>query len=122
MKKSIEGTKIVFTFEGLESYIFDTEKLSEQNRAYAVPFGMSHRLGDCAANMKTEQERRAAVTGLGDFYQNGAPEWSPKTRTVAQNPVFLDIANRRNCTYAEAETWYANNMIAEMQKLIDAGK
>jgi len=92
---------------------------------------MSHRLGDNAAIARkdkngtiinvTEAMRREAVAELGDYYQNGATEWNLKgTRKAPENPVFLDIAAKRNCSYAEAEAWYSANMIAEMQKLIDA--
>ena len=61
MKRKIEAGKIVFTFEGYESIVFDSNKASLPNISYATMHGFNQRIGDSAASSKTEGERRDAV-------------------------------------------------------------
>ena len=123
MKKRIDGQVVVFTFDdGVPEYRFDTSTLSEANRAYVVPFGMSHRLGDNAAiNRKdvpggivTEKMRRAAVAELGDFYATGTAEWDMRggTRAPTQNAAILALAAALGKTYGETEAFIASGAIA----------
>lgn len=128
MKKVIVGNTVKFTFDdGLPEYVMDCDKIAPEIAAYCVPFAMSHRLGDNAAiNRKgkdgkvitvTEAMRRKAVAELGDHYMSGAASWDVRggARAPAQNPTILAIAAKRGCSYAEAEAWIAEKMLAELE-------
>ena len=124
MKKSIVGNLVRFTFDdGLESLEFDCNKLSITNRAYAVPFGMCHRLGDMAAIQKsaenkytvTEAMRRAEVAaGIAQY--NVAETWdmSKGARAAPMNPTILKIAAKFNITYEQAMVKVAEQFLADM--------
>lgn len=110
MKKSITGNLVQFTFDGCEPLTFDCTKMSGANRAYAIPFGMCHRLGDAAALSRTlpngevrtitEAMRREAVAEMAAHYESGSDKWELRTaRAPAQNPVWLAIAEKRNVAY-----------------------
>jgi hypothetical protein len=125
MKKQIVGQVVTFTFEdGVAPVSFDCNLLSRENAEYAVPFAMGHRLGDNAAIQKskennfivTEAMRRAAIVELIEHYQSGTADWSPKAKAKAapQNATILAIAAKRGCTYAEAEAYIAEKMLAEL--------
>jgi hypothetical protein len=125
MKKQIVGQVVTFTFdEGVAQVSFDCGLLSRENKEYAVPFAMGHRLGDNAAIAKskennfrvTEAMRRAAIVELIEHYQTGSVDWSPKagTRKAPQNATILAIAVKRGCSYEQAEAYIAEKMLAEM--------
>ena len=111
MKKAIVGNLVKFTFdENLPGYVFDCTKMSGANRAHAIPFAMSHRLGDSAAIARkqpdgsvvviTEQMRRANVAELGDWLQTGTDQWDMRTvRAPVQNPVWAAMAEKRGVGY-----------------------
>lgn len=130
MKKAIVGSVVRFTFDGAEPLEFDATKAGAANRAYAEMHGWMARLGDAAALSRkdpktgvvttiTELARRAEIAALIDHYYNPASEWNMKVKAQAPNPFFLKLAESRGCTYAEAQTWYQEKLIADMQKLID---
>lgn len=125
MKKVIneQAGTITFTFDGLESVVFDSNKPSEAVRSYAMLHGFQARIGDNAAISRkdaggtvTEAMRREAVIELVDHYHSGAEKWTTGTgqRAAPQNATILAIAAKRGCTYAEAEAWIAEKMLAEM--------
>ncbi len=134
MKVETQGTKIIFTFgEDVPSITFDSERAHEKMRSAAMMHGWEARIRDNAAISRkqkdgsvinvTEAMRAAAVQEMVEHYHSGVDQWNLRTSRIApQNPVFLDIAAKRGCTYAEAEAWYSTNLVAEMQKLIDAEK
>lgn len=105
MKKKIDGHLVRFTFsDDTPELVFDTTKVSAENRAYAVPFAFSHRLGDSAATCKTEAERRAAIAQLAAHYESGSADWNVRGSGIApQNPVILAIAAKLGITYEEAQ-------------------
>lgn len=132
MKKqiNIESQTIQFTFDGLDPVVFHIEKCSDACLEYAQYHGFQARIGDNAAIARkdkagnivtvTEAMRRDAVLELVNHYESGTADWAIKgTRAAPQNPVFLDIAARRGCTYEEAMAWYQERMVAEMQAIID---
>lgn len=125
MKKSIVGNVVTFTFaDNVAPYVFDCSALTDEIKAYSVPFAMGHRLGDNAAIQKseengfkvTEQMRRDAVAELGDYYAGGATEWNLKgaARAPKENPIILQIATKRKITYAEAEAFLAAQFLTDM--------
>ena len=131
MKVETQGTKIVFSFDGCDAITFDATKAHPNMAQHAQMHGWEARIRDNAAISRkqkdgtvitvTEAMRRAAVEEMVNHYESGADQWNLRaSRAPVQNPVFLDIAARRGCTYAEAEAWYSGNLMAEMQKLIDA--
>ena len=111
MKKAIVGNLVRFTFDdGVAPLTFDCTKMSGANRAYAIPFAMSHRLGDAAAlsrsdkdgNVRniTEAMRRDAVAEVAAHYESSSDQWEMRTaRAPAQNPVWLAIAAKRGVGY-----------------------
>lgn len=130
MKCNRNGTKIVFTFDGLDAVEFDRERVNPVLNIEAEMHGYEQKIRDNAAISRkqkdgsvitvTEQMRRDAVMEMVNHLHTSAT-WNMRTAATPKlNPVFLDIAAKRGCTYQEAETWYANKMVAEMQKLIDA--
>ena len=132
MKCNRNATKLVFSFDGLEGVEFDRDRVNEGIRLDAEMHGYEQKIRDNAAISRkqkdgtviniTEDMRRSAVLEMVTHLQS-ADTWNMRASKIApQNPVFLDVATRRNCTYAEAEAWYSANMISEMQKLIDAEK
>lgn len=111
MKKAITGNLVKFTFdEDVPALTFDCTKMSEANRAYAIPFGMCHRLGDMAALSRkqsdgtivtiTEAMRRASIEEGVKHYESGSADWDMRTVRVApQNAVWLAIATKRGVGY-----------------------
>lgn len=129
MKKAIEGTKITFTFEGEAAVVFDATLATQAMRERAMVHGFAARIGDNAAIQKnadngftvTEAMRREAVLELVTHYEGGAETWETKARKSAPiNPAITKIAELRKCTYAEAQAWFNEKLIAEMQGMIDS--
>lgn len=117
MKRKIEAGKIVFTFEGYESLVFNSNKASLPNISYATMHGFNQRIGDAAASSKTEGERRDAVQQMIAHYESGSDDWNIKgdgKRAAPQSATILAIAKKRNCTYAEAEAWIAEKFLADL--------
>ena len=126
MKKTIEGTKVTFTFaDGVEPFTFDTEAMTPECKAHAIPFGMGHRLGDAAAIAKsadngyivTEAMRRAAIVELADYYAGGATAWNMRVagkKEAPKNAAFIKLAEAWGCTYDEAMAKMAERALAEM--------
>jgi len=123
MKKAINGTKITFTFTGLESVVFDADKAHDDTRSHAMMHGFMQRIGDNAAISKselnnytvTEEMRRDAVLELVNHYHSASPNWNVKSAGVSkQNPVIAAIAAKRNITYAEAEKFLAEQFLSEI--------
>jgi hypothetical protein len=125
MKKSINeaaGT-VTFTFEGLAPVVLDTAQVTQANRDYAMLFGFASRIGDKAAITKgpdngykvTEAMRREAVLELVEHYQSATVEWEIRAKARATlNPHIQAIANKRGCSYAEAQAWFTEKLMAEL--------
>lgn len=127
MKKVIEGTRVVFTFEGgLEPVVLDAAAMSPEVRERAMLHGLLARLGDAAAIPRqqgdvvvtvTEAMRREAVGRLAEHYASGTKEWNlggRGARVERANPTIAAIAEKRGCTYAEAEAWLAGDFLASL--------
>lgn len=128
MKKAISGTSVNFTFDGLESISFDATRASAANRAYAEMHGWMARLGDAAALSRkdpktgvittiTEAMRRAEIESLVAHYCSGDVDWNVKAKSAAPNPFFIRLAEKRNCTYAEAQSWYQSKLLEDMGEM-----
>lgn len=127
MKKVIDavGGTVTFTFEGLEPVVFNPAGMSEANQKYAMLHGMAARIGDNAAIQKSEENgfkvtegmRREAVLELVEHYLSGSEDWSPRAKAKAKalNPALVAIAEKRGCTYAEAEAWFNEKLMAELE-------
>lgn len=120
MKKAIAGNVISFSFIGLDALTFDVTSMSEANHTMAVIKGMGHRLGDMAANMKTEAERREAVLAGITHYANATEQnWSMRSeRQPALIPQVLAYAEKTGKPYAEALVWF-NTKMAELLDAVD---
>lgn len=124
MKKVIDGLVVRFEFNGLEPVVFDASRVSGANRERAMMHGFAARIGDNAAIQKsaengytvTEAMRREAVLELVDHYHGESEEWSPKAKAKTEklNPHIAAIAQKRNCTYEEAQAWFNAKLMAEL--------
>jgi hypothetical protein len=126
MKKLIDGTKIVFSFEGCEQVIFDATKVSEQNRAYAIMHGFQARIGDNAAIQKsaengyvvTEQMRREAVLEMVEHYENPTQtNWNLRAagpKKTAQNPAILKLAEALGLSYEQTQAKLVEDAMAAL--------
>jgi hypothetical protein len=126
MKKLIDGTKIVFSFEGCEQVIFDATKASEQNRAYAIMHGFQARIGDNAAIQKsaengyviTESIRREAVLELVTHYEDPAQtNWNLRAagpRVTKLNAHVVKYAEAAGLTYEQAMEKIAQKAIDDL--------
>ena len=126
MKKVIlpDNSGVRFEFDGLASYTLLTRDMAEVNQDRMACAGISQRIGDNAAITKgpengykvTESMRRAAVVELGDFYKSGSEDWSPKSKAPREtfNPHIQAIAEKRNCSYAMAQAWFTEKLLAEL--------
>jgi len=127
MKKVINAAAqtVTFTFDGeLAPIVLAMENVHLDNRMYAMLHGMAARIGDNAAIQKsaennytvTETMRREAVLELVNHYVGGSADWSPKAkaRTEKLNPHIAAIAQKRNCTYEEAQAWFNAKLMAEL--------
>lgn len=132
MKVTQRGRKIDFTFDGLapEDCIltFDMDRVHSSLHERAEMHGWEQRLRDNAAISRkqkdgsvitvTEAMRRDAIKEMLDHYHGGSAEWNLKSRERAapQNATILAIAAKRGCTYAEAEAYIAEKMLAELSE------
>lgn len=123
MKKSTVGTIVKFTFDNLEPLEFDTATLSDANKAHCIPFAMEHRLGDMAAIAKskdnnytvTEDMRRVKVAAGIAHYTKSDATWNMRgDGAPTLNPHVAELAQKRNCTYAEAMAYIAQKALAEL--------
>ncbi len=124
MKCNPEGRKLVFTFDGLESIVFDAEQATVSMEAAAM-HGFEQKIRDNAAISRkqkdgsvidvTEAMRRNAVQEMVTHLTTST-SWNmaKAQRAAPQNPTILAISVKRGCTYAEAEAWIAEKMLAEM--------
>lgn len=120
MKKTIDGSKIVFSFEELTDVVFDSNKAHAQIKQAALMHGFSARIGDNAALSRkqkdgtvieiTEAMRRNAVLELVTHYESGAAAWDVK-RAPAENPTIRALADKLGGTYAQAEAYIAKKML-----------
>ena len=128
MKKVINAVAqtVTFTFEGgLEPIVLSMSQVNPANATYAMLHGFAARIGDNAAIQKsaennytvTETMRREAVSELVDHYASGSADWSPKAKAKAEklNPHIMAIAQKRNCTYEEAQAWFNAKLMAELE-------
>ncbi len=128
MKKVINAVAqtVTFTFEGgLEPIVLAMSQVSTENATYAMLHGMAARVGDNAAIQKsaengytvTEAMRREAVAELVDHYASGSKDWSPKAKAKKEtlNPHIMAIAQKRNCTYEEAQAWFNAKLMADLE-------
>ena len=53
---------------------------------------------------------------LVDHYRSGSEDWSPKVKVRAAtfNPHIQAIAEKRNCSYGEAQAWFTEKLMAEL--------
>lgn len=125
MKKLLGIGKVTFTFDdGLASVTLDVTEVSQANRDHAMLHGFAARIGDNAAIAKsaengwkvTEEMRRNEIIAMVDHYASGTAEWNVRTSAKApkQSATMLAIAAKRGCTYAEAEAWFSEKMLAEL--------
>jgi len=127
MKKVInaQAQTVTFTFEGeLAPIVLAMSQVSPANATYAMLHGFAARVGDNAAIQKsaennytvTEAMRREAVAELVDHYVSGSADWSPKVKVKIEkfNPHIAAIAQKRNCTYEEAQAWFNAKLMAEL--------
>lgn len=128
MKKVIDAVAqtVTFTFDGgLAPIVLAMSQVHPDNATYAMLHGFAARIGDNAAIQKsaennytvTEAMRREAVAELVDHYASGSADWSPKARAKKEtfNPHIQAIANKRGCTYAEAQAWFNAKLMAELE-------
>lgn len=128
MKKVINAVAqtVTFTFDGdLAPIVLAMSQVHPDNATYAMLHGFAARVGDNAAIQKsaengyvvTEAMRREAVAELVDHYTSGSADWSPKARAKAEklNPHIMAIAQKRNCTYEEAQAWFNAKLMAELE-------
>ena len=128
MKKVIDtvAQTVTFTFEdGLAPIVLSMWQVNPANATYAMLHGFAARVGDNAAIQKsaengfrvTEAMRREAVADLVEHYSSGSADWSPKVRAKAEklNPHIMAIAQKRGCTYAEAQAWFNAKLMAELE-------
>jgi hypothetical protein len=128
MKKVINAVAqtVTFTFEGdLAPIVLAMSQVNPANATYAMLHGFAARIGDNAAIQKsaennytvTEAMRREAVAELVDHYASGSADWSPKAKAKAEklNPHIMAIAQKRNCTYEEAQAWFNAKLMAELE-------
>ena len=126
MKKSINAgaQSVTFTFDGCEDVVLRMTDVTPANATYAMLHGFAARIGDNAAIQKsaengfkvTEAMRREAVMELVDHYRSGSEDWSPKVKARAAtfNPHIQAIAEKRNCSYGEAQAWFTEKLMAEL--------
>jgi hypothetical protein len=127
MKKVINAAAqtVTFTFDGdLLPVVLRMADVSPANATYAMLHGFAARVGDNAAIQKsaennytvTEDMRREAVLELVNHYRTGSEDWSPKAKAKAAplNPHIMAIAQKRNCTYEEAQAWFNAKLMAEL--------
>jgi hypothetical protein len=128
MKKSITGNLVKFTFDdNVAPLTFDCTKMSGTNRAYAIPFGMCHRLGDMAAISKSEDNhytvteamrREAILEGIAYYEDSANMDWSVrKAHVIAQNPVWLKLAEKRGVAYEVIAAEKAAADLAELEAM-----
>ena len=129
MKKLINTVTntVTFTFDGLDAIVLKMADVNPSNQAYAGLHGMAARVGDAAAIPKTEANaytvteamRREAVAEYVEHYtgaNSATAEWNIKAseRKAPQNATILAIAAKLGGTYAEAEAYIAEKMLAEL--------
>jgi len=127
MKKVIlpDNSGVRFEFDDeLPSYTLLVADMAEVNQRRMACAGIGQRIGDNAAIQKsaengykvTDAMRRAAVVELGDFYKSGSEDWSPKAKakSAPMNPHIMAIAEKRGCTYEEAQAWFTAKLMAEL--------
>lgn len=127
MKKTINAAaqSVTFTFEGtLEPVTLAMSQVSPANATYAMLHGFAARIGDNAAITKsadnaftvTEAMRRAAVVEMVEHYTSGSTEWNLKqsARKPTFNASIQRIAEKRSCTYEEAQAWFNAKLMAEL--------
>lgn len=128
MKKTINAAaqSVTFSFDGLDSIAINMSKVSVENASYAMLHGFAARIGDNAAIAKsaennftvTEAMRRAEVEKMVTFYEDASnKDWNvrvagPKAAPI--NPALLAIAQKRGCTYEEAQVWFNEKLMAEL--------
>ena len=128
MKKAIDAVAqtVTFTFEdGLAPIVLSMWQVNPANATYAMLHGFAARIGDNAAIQKsaengfrvTEAMRREAVAELVEHYASGSADWSPKVRAKAEklNPHIMAIAQKRGCTYEEAQAWFNAKLMEELE-------
>lgn len=106
-----KSTLINFTFDELEALALDVDKVSDENRTYAMMMGLQDRCRDHAAISRkqtdgkvivvTEQMRRDAVAEMVKHLESGSTEWSLRAnpRAIVRNPVWLKLAEARGVDY-----------------------
>ena len=132
MKVTTRGRKIDFTFEGMAPeaamLTFDLDRVHSSLHERAELHGWEQRIRDNAAISRkqkdgsvitvTEVMRRDAVKEMLDHYMGGSADWNLKAsaRAAPQNATILAIATKRGCSYAEAEAYIAEKMLAELSE------
>lgn len=111
MKRKIDGTKIIFSFDNLAEIVFDAARASDVCANRAEMHGWSARIGDGAALSRkqkdgsiitiSEQMRRDEISRLVEHYETGTNEWE-LGRVTAKNPQIAAAAEKAGMTYEEA--------------------
>lgn len=117
MKRTIDGTKIVFTFDGgLAPITFDTSAPAAHIQERARMHGWSQKLGDTAAIPRkdpktgvvitvTEEMRHEAISAAVRHFESGG-DWAA-ARAAPESPAIRALATALDVTYAEAEAHVA---------------
>lgn len=123
MKTNVIGSIITFTFDGLDSVVFDaTAAAAHAERA--MMHGFEQKIRDNAAISRkqkdgtvitvTEAMRRDAVLEMATHLTTSA-DWNMRaSATVKQNPVFAAIASKLGITYDEAMAKVQAEYLAEL--------
>ncbi len=124
MKCNTIGKALVFSFDGLESVIFDTGNASTQLHEQAAMHGFEQKIRDNAAIARkqkdgtvitvTEQMRRDAVVAL--VAQLNSDTWNTKMRTPTIDPYIMQLAEKRGIGYVEAQAWYRAKLMDELNE------
>lgn len=123
--KTLTDTAIVFSYsDGLADSVFDPRAASTICNEQARLKGWEARLRDTAALSRkqpdgtiitiTEAMRKTEVDALIAHYVTGTEAWNVGAKAAAPNPFFIRLAEKRNCTYAEAQSWYQAKLLEDM--------
>ena len=125
MKKLIDtaARTVTYTFDGeLAPIVFHADKAPMASRNTAEMMAWANKHGDCAAISKlpennftvTEAMRHAEVLRSVNHHEGGG-EWTMRAAKVATfNPHIQAIAEKRNCSYGEAQAWFTEKLMAEL--------
>jgi hypothetical protein len=119
----IKANTVTFTFDGLHApVVLDMARVSAGNKRYAALHGINQRVGDAAANMKTEDARHAAIVDLVAYYHTAdtvdefdETMWSVrKSATPARDANMVAMAAKLGITYEDLLARVAQSFMADL--------